>query len=98
MSITNNKTVAHNLDAFRDFFLTQLENPTLVDQIPDGTHIIILPHNDPSLLATNLKIAADIIQRMAVGDEPQSPVVLLSSTKTGEFVLVPIYEVLSPVG
>jgi hypothetical protein len=42
MSLTSNETAIYNLNAFKDLLLTQLENSTLAEQIPDGAHIIIL--------------------------------------------------------
>ena len=92
MTLTKNEIANQNLDALKDLLLTQIENSTLADQLPPNTHIIILPYNNPDLLTTNLKIAADIIQRMAVGEESQAPVVLLSTTRTGDFIQMPIYD------
>lgn len=34
-----------------------LDHPEILDRVPKGSHVFILPQNDPELLAANLEMA-----------------------------------------
>jgi len=45
-----------NLDLFHEFMMYALEEPEILDRIPKGAQLVILPEDDPELCQRNLKI------------------------------------------
>ena len=45
-----------NLDLFHEFMMYALENPEILDRIPKGAQLVILPEDDPQLCENNLEI------------------------------------------
>ena len=45
-----------NLDLFHEFMMYALENPEILDRIPKGAQLVILPEDDPQLCQENLEI------------------------------------------
>ena len=48
-----------NHDLFEIFMQQVLDDPELLDDIPNGADIIFLPDNDPSLREANLELGAE---------------------------------------
>lgn len=47
--------VSRNIDLTRWFTLSILEDPAILDEVPDGTIVVLLPDDDPDLAETNLQ-------------------------------------------
>ncbi|MBL7073651.1 hypothetical protein ISS37_00215 [candidate division KSB1 bacterium] len=45
-----------NLDLFHEFMMYVLEKPDILDRIPKGAQLVILPEDDPELCQKNLEI------------------------------------------
>ena len=54
--MTKNETIKRNLDLLNEFMKIAFDQPEILDKIPKGSELIILPENDPELYAANLKI------------------------------------------
>lgn len=54
--------VARNLELARRLTLTIVEEPALLDQIPDGGTIILLPEDDPELAEANLRSGRRLVR------------------------------------
>ena len=48
-----------NHDLFEMFMQQVLDDPGLLDRIPDGADIIFLPNSDPALREANLELGAE---------------------------------------
>jgi len=48
-----------NHDLFEMFMQQVLDDPELLDRIPDGADIIFLPNSDPALRKANLELGAE---------------------------------------
>ncbi len=65
-----------NIQAAGKFFLYLVEHPEEVDKVPDNAIVIGLPHDDPTLLEVNLRLASDIARNSAWGKDVRHPIVL----------------------
>ncbi len=54
--MTENEIIKHNLDLLNEFMKIAFDQPEILDKIPKGSELVILPENDPGLYAANLKI------------------------------------------
>lgn len=54
--MTENETIKRNLDLLNEFMKIAFDQPEILDKVPKGSELIILPENDPELYAANLKI------------------------------------------
>jgi len=54
--MTKNEIVKKNLDLHAEFMRYTFENPDILDQIPTGARLVILPEDDPELYEENLKV------------------------------------------
>jgi len=45
-----------NLELFHEFMMYALEEPEILDKIPKGAQLVILPEDDPELYQNNLEI------------------------------------------
>jgi len=45
-----------NLDLFHEFMMYALENPEILDRIPKGAQLVIIPEDDPDICKKNLEI------------------------------------------
>ncbi len=54
--MTNESMVRKNLELLQEFHRYGFEHPEIFDQIPKDAQLIILPENDPELLAANEQI------------------------------------------
>lgn len=50
------KLADKNLDLFHEFMMYALENPEILDRIPKGAHLVIIPEDDPNICMKNLEI------------------------------------------
>ena len=77
MSNENHKDealVQKNLTLFFEFQQYVLEHPEIVDDVPDGAEIVLLPKDDPELYRANLKAAR---KPRPNDDVPDRPVVYI---------------------
>ena len=51
--MTRDEIIRRNLDLLNEFMQFAFESHDLLDQIPPGTELIILPENDPELCKVN---------------------------------------------
>ena len=54
--MTQDEIIKKNLDLFNEFMRWAFEYPALLDQIPAGAELVILPENDAKLREENLKM------------------------------------------
>jgi hypothetical protein len=59
-----------NLDLLNEFMQYAFEHPGVLDQIPSGAEMVILPENDPELAAENTRTVRAL-------EEKGSPVVVV---------------------
>jgi hypothetical protein len=76
MSPTKEQTMERNLSMAETHLLRILERPQLLNGIPDGAHVVLLPVNDQELLETNLKAVNHLVRKMS-GDGSREPVILV---------------------
>ena len=55
-----NELIKKNLDLHAEWMRYCFEHPEVLDQIPQGAELIIIPNNDPELAKENQKIAQDL--------------------------------------
>ena len=55
-----NEVTKKNLELHSEWMRYCFEHPEVLDRIPAGAQIVILPDNDPSLAKENRKIASDL--------------------------------------
>lgn len=48
--------VKRNLDLLNEFMKYSFKNPDILDKIPRGAELVILPENDPRMFKENMKI------------------------------------------
>lgn len=48
--------IKENLDLLNEFMKIAFDQPDIMDKVPTGTELVILPENDPELYKANLKI------------------------------------------
>lgn len=53
------ESVKKNLDLHAEWLRYVFENPDVLDSIPKGAVLVILPEDDPELYAENSKVIAD---------------------------------------
>lgn len=51
------ETVRKNLDLLNEFMKYAFEHPQVLDQIPSGAELVILPQDDPELMRENTRQA-----------------------------------------
>jgi len=61
--MTENDAIKRNLDLLNEFMKIAFDQPEILDKIPKGSELIILPENDPELYAANLKIKQSLEER-----------------------------------
>ncbi len=61
--MTENETIKRNLDLLNEFMKIAFDQPEILDKIPKGSELIILPENDPELYAANLKIKQSLEEK-----------------------------------
>ena len=55
MKYTNETVIEKNITLSFEFERYILENPTLLENIPDGAEVVLLPKDDPELYRTNVR-------------------------------------------
>ena len=48
--------IKNNLDLLNEFMKYSFKNPDILDKIPKGAELVILPDNDPKMYRENMKI------------------------------------------
>jgi hypothetical protein len=77
-----------NLDRLTDFLTSELEQPALAAQIPNGAYIFHGAYDDRALTEANLKMASATLIGMALGLREEAPLVMIFEAKAGEHVLI----------
>ena len=54
--MTKEESVKRNLDLHAEWMRYVFDNPDVLDRIPKGAVLVILPEDDPELLAENTKV------------------------------------------
>ncbi len=57
--MTKEESVKKNLDLHAEWMRYVFENPDILDSIPKGAVLVILPEDDPELYAENSKVIAN---------------------------------------
>lgn len=52
--------IKKNLDLHAEWMRYVFAHPDILDQIPQGAELVIIPNNDPELAAENQKVAEDL--------------------------------------
>ena len=55
--------VDRNLDLVRGYMQAQLEDPSNMEQVPEGAHTILLPDDDPEWFEYNLQSVINSLRR-----------------------------------
>lgn len=55
-----NEIIKKNLDLHAEWIRYVFEHPEVLDQIPQGSELVIIPNNDIDLAKENQKIAEDL--------------------------------------
>jgi len=82
--MTENETIKRNLDLLNEFMKIAFDQPEILDKIPKGSELIILPENDPELYAANLKIKQSL--------EEKGKKVVVVRMKKPEIIPLPVIE------
>ncbi len=62
--MTPEEQVTKNLDYAFTFLAAVLEDPSLLDRIPDGTNVMLFPAGDPELAEANQHVVDRATRRM----------------------------------
>ena len=54
--MTKDEIIRKNLDLLNEFMKMAFDQPDILDKLPKGAELVILPENDPELYKANLKI------------------------------------------
>ena len=76
MSLSTRQVMDRNLALAETHLLNVLDDPRILDGIPENAHVIFLPANDPELLEANLGIANQLARQMGHNGS-RKPIVLM---------------------
>ncbi len=54
------KAAEYNIDTAFDIIRTGIANPRILEHIPNGSHIVPIPHDDPEIAAENRKLRGNL--------------------------------------
>ncbi len=57
--MTKEELIKRNLDLHAEWMRYVFDNPDVLDQIPKGAVLVILPEDDPDLYAENIKVVEE---------------------------------------
>lgn len=57
--VTPTDAAERNITAAFDFAAAILDDPALLDTVPDGATVVFLPDDDPAMLESNLRLGTD---------------------------------------
>lgn len=63
--MTYEEQVHKNMELSEQFSLSALEHPEILEQIPEGAHVVFLPEDDPELAEQNQKLLDRLSQEQA---------------------------------
>jgi hypothetical protein len=55
--------VDRNIDMGFDFIQQTMEDPALLENIPNGTAVVHIPNDDPELAEHNLELAVSVVRK-----------------------------------
>ncbi len=77
-----------NLDRMVYFLTSEIQQPTLAAQIPNGAHIFHGSYADLELTRANVKMAAAMLIEMALGIYEEAPLIMLYEYKSGQQAVI----------
>jgi hypothetical protein len=76
MSLSSAQMMDRNLALAEQHLLSVLENPQMLEGIPQNAHVIFLPEDDPALLEANLRLANQLARGMGHNGS-RKPIILM---------------------
>ena len=76
MSLTQEQVMARNLDLAEKHLSRILRTSELLEHIPEGAYVVLLPPDDPELFEANLAMANRLARTMSQNG-PEEPVFLV---------------------
>jgi hypothetical protein len=61
--IEHEEIVRRNLDLLNDFMQVAIKDASLLERIPSGAHLVILPDDDPEMRTINKGVAERMVKR-----------------------------------
>lgn len=77
-----------NLDRLAYFLTSEIQQPTLATQIPEGAHIFHGSYADLELTQANVKMAAAMLIEMALGIYEEAPLIMLYEYQSGQQAVI----------
>lgn len=62
-SITPEDAVERNITLAFDFMAAIVDDPSLLDTIPEGATLVFLPDDDPAMVESNIQLGTDLVRR-----------------------------------
>jgi hypothetical protein len=59
-AVKKEDVVKRNLDLLNEFMKYAFKNPDILDKIPEGAELVILPDNDPKMYKENMNIVSKL--------------------------------------
>ncbi|HLI50705.1 MAG TPA: DUF5647 family protein [Thermomicrobiaceae bacterium] len=56
-------TIPNNIGIAFEFARSIVDDPTILDEIPDGATLVLVPDSDPKTINTNLELARAALER-----------------------------------
>ena len=63
MNTPNSQHMKRGIELAGEYIAAILENPTLLERVPDGTTITLVPDDDPELAESNISVGLDAVRR-----------------------------------
>lgn len=77
-----------NLDRLAYFLTSEIQQPTLAAQIPEGAHIFHGSYADLELTQANVNMAAAMLIEMALGIYEEAPLIMLYEYQSGQQAVI----------
>jgi hypothetical protein len=71
--VDRNEQAKRNLDLAGGFLADLLENPSKLEEIPDGASIVLIPADDQELADANLQMVKELIHRKRSRGRARAP-------------------------
>lgn len=88
--MTREEQVRRNLELARGFFGHLLDHPDALEDIPSGTHVVLVPEDDPELADANLEVARTLVTRCPKCGSATRPVMYEGKETGGGVFLQPV--------
>ena len=77
-----------NLDRLADFLTSEMDAPSMSDQIPNGARLFHGAYNDLSLTNANLDLASEVILGMILGYVEPAPLMMVFERAPGQNTII----------